>query len=298
MSSTGGILQHGDVAVVLARHTWVCTQTLDAELGESETLNLWDIDGGIEVEQVGWRAVSLVAHEDTMAMRPVHPLLGEVLQEEVAERLAVVGQDSVSGLAVGGLAVSGFPADRVLLAQQFGQVLAQVVAATLLKFVEECWRPVGTIDLVAVVEERMRPADARFGKGFVETFQVVAHGIAVEVVDDKPLATRGCALHLLLSATYLNAVDGFPVYLLLMKHRLTRRLVQRHQRTTKGPSRATVHIHLDALGFGNVLHVLQGLHPLGRQKLQLIAFVAFDTIQRRDFYCSDARLGIFRQVPL
>ena len=48
-----GVLEHRVVRVVLARLAWVGAQALDAEVGESEALNLRDVDGGVAVDEVG-----------------------------------------------------------------------------------------------------------------------------------------------------------------------------------------------------------------------------------------------------
>ena len=49
---------------------------------------------------------------------------------------------------------------------------------------------------------------------------------------------------------------------------------------------------------GDVLNGLQGLHPLGRQKRDVVLVVTLDTIERRDLHGSDAYTGILGEVPL
>ena len=283
MGGRRGILQHRHVAEVAARHARVGAQSLDAQLGESEALYLRNVDRRIEVEQVGGRAVGLVAHQHAVAVGPADPLLCEVLVEQVAERLAIVGQHLVA---------------VVLQSQQFVQVFAEVVAAPFLKLVEERGCPVGAIHLIGVVEESVGVGDARRCKGFLEALQIVLHGLAVEVVYHPSLATRGGALHLLHGAAQLHAdvvlsVGGYAV----VEDGLAGSLLHRHEGTAEGPSRATVHIHLDAFLLRDGLHVAQGVHPFGREKPQLVLLVALYAIEWGNLHGADARLGIFAEVP-
>jgi hypothetical protein len=74
--------------------------------------------------------MALVADEGPLAVRPAPPLLGEALQEEVGDRLAVVDEDP-----------------RLLVrasarAEQRRKVAAQVVAAPALELLEQGRRPV------------------------------------------------------------------------------------------------------------------------------------------------------------
>ena len=92
MGCRRGVLEHRVVAVVLTRLARVGAQTLDAELRQSEALNLGDVDSCIAVDEVGGRTVSLVARDGSVLMCPLRPLLGEVLQQQIAQRLAVVLQ--------------------------------------------------------------------------------------------------------------------------------------------------------------------------------------------------------------
>ena len=226
--------------------------------------------------------MSLVAHQYTVAVCPVDPLQREVLIEQVGERLTVVGQHLVA---------------IVHVAQQLCHVFLQVVAATFFELIEKGWCPVGFIHLVGIVEEGVWPCYARLLESLVKAVQVVAHGIAVEMVDDPSLTAWRCALHLLLGTTDLRAIDGFPVYYLFREHRLAGSLLQWYQRTAKRPSRTTVHVDLNAVLGGYLFNILQGLHPTGRQKRTLVLLVALDTIEWRDLHGTDACLGIFRQVP-
>ena len=125
------------------------------------------------------------------------------------------------------------------------------------------------------------------------------HGIAVEVVHHPAFATRGSALHLLSRATNIHVDDGFAVITLrLLKHGLAGCFFYRHQRPTEGPARTTVHIHLDAQWLGNILHVLQRLHPFWGEERDVVLLVALHAIERCYLHRPDACLGILRQIPL
>ena len=84
------VFEHRYIAEVLARHAWIRAQSLNTELRQTEALNLRNVNSPIEVEQVGRRTMSLIAHFDTMTVSPFHPLLGEVLVEQVTQRLTIV----------------------------------------------------------------------------------------------------------------------------------------------------------------------------------------------------------------
>ena len=171
----------------------------------------------------------LTAYLHPVTMRPRRPLQCEVLVEQVRQRLTVVCQHLIA---------------VIHNSEEFRQVVAQVVAASFLEFVEECRCPVCPIHLVAVVEEGVRPRYSRRAEGAVEALQIVAHGGAVEVVYHPPLATRSSTFHLLAGAVYIYGINGRTVYHGVFEDCLTRRLIQWYRRTAEGPSCAAVHIHL------------------------------------------------------
>ena len=190
-----GILQCREVAQVAADEARVGAQPFNLEIGDAEALYLGNVDSGVEVEQIAWRPVALVARGDAVTVGPRRPLAGEVIKQHVGQRLSVVGQHLVVGV--------------FLQSQQLLQVILQPIAAVLQELVEHLRRPIGTVDLVAVVEERLRPAQAltarsgcgSSGKGLVETLQVVGHSGRVVVVEHQTLAARGSTLHLLVGVT-------------------------------------------------------------------------------------------------
>ena len=177
-------------------------------------------------------------------------------------------------------------------------MLSEVVAPALLELVEECGCPVGAVYFVTVVKESMWVRYARLRKGLVETFQVVAYCLTVEVVYHPAFTARSCSLDFLLGTPYLHSVYILPVDDTVLENSFASCLTQRDLRTTERPARTTVHVHLDAQRLADVLNVLQCLHPSGRQEVDIVLVVALHAIERCNLHGSDARTGIFRQVPL
>ena len=93
MCGRRGVLQHGEVGVVLTGLAGILAQAFDAEFRETEPFDLGYVHGGVAVDEVGWRSVCLVAGDGTVLVSPTRPLLCEVLQKQVAERLTVVGHN-------------------------------------------------------------------------------------------------------------------------------------------------------------------------------------------------------------
>jgi len=102
-----------------------------------------DVGGGVQVEDVCWGAVGLVADDVAALLGPVVPALSIVFEDQVGEGFSVVGEDS--GVDVGGVA-----------AQEGWQVMAEVVSAAFLEFVEEVGSEVGfsagVVDLIGIVK--------------------------------------------------------------------------------------------------------------------------------------------------
>ena len=159
----------------------------ELEARELGALGLGDVGRGVEIEDVGRRAVRLVAHDAAARVRPVGPRLGEAVEHEVGDGLAIVGEHAPRGV-------------RRAALEQRGQIEAQIVAAARLELVEHPRRPVAlaarVVHLVRVVEEAAH-AHVAAGEGAVEPAQVVGDRLAREVVDDVPLAARRGALDLL-----------------------------------------------------------------------------------------------------
>ena len=75
-----GVFQHREVRVVFLGEAAVGAQAIDAEIAEAKSLAFRNIDGSIDVNEVGWRTVCLVARDAASAMGPVGPLTCEILQ--------------------------------------------------------------------------------------------------------------------------------------------------------------------------------------------------------------------------
>ena len=175
---TRRVFQRSAAAQRIQVKALVVAQTLDAEAVQVEVLRLGDVGLGIQVYQVAGRAVRLVASGGSVAVRPLCPLAGEVLLEHVRQRLTVVG------------------IHLLVAVQQLVQVLVELIAAARLKLLKHLRRPVGLVYLIRVVEEAVRPFGTRLRELRVEVFQVLCHGISVEIVDHQPLAAGRRTLHL------------------------------------------------------------------------------------------------------
>ena len=310
---TRRVFQHREVRVVAAREAGVGAQPTDAEVGQAEALDLRDIDGGIDIDEVGGRAVRLVTHLHAVAVAPCRPLLREVLQQQLCQRLAVVARHL-----------------RIAV-EKLRQAVFKSVAAAAAELLEQRRGPVGVIHLVAVVEEDGGHAPFRIaGKRLLEAFEIVRHGGGIEVVHHPALASRRGTLHLLPRAALVEHDDAAlaavarlvcaPHYLpgiapLLHRRRqtdgirhmaadngvnddeLARRLAERHRRAAEGPSRAEVHIHLHADAATLIYGVAQHLHPAGREEGDVVLFVALNAVQRGDLHSADAVRGKVVQLP-
>ena len=71
----------------------------DRERRRTEDFRLGDVDGAVEVEQVGRGPVGLVADLEALTMGPVDPTL-EILEVEGSEGVAVIRLDSGEGLPI------------------------------------------------------------------------------------------------------------------------------------------------------------------------------------------------------
>ena len=278
MGGRGGILEHGEVGVVLLRLSGIGAESAYAQFRESEALYLGHIDGGIDINEVGRRTVGLVAHLHAVAVAPADPLTGEVLEEEIGERFAVVAHHL--GVTLGKLP----------------QLVQEVVAAADLELVQERRGPVGLIDLVRVIEEGGGPGGACLQEGTLDALEIVGHGGGVEVVDDKTLSPGGGTLHLLAGAVKVEGDDAhaatagtvgaagykgkrLPAFHIGQGGRETGQavtgeglinhpeaaggLLKGYVGTAERPARATVHIDLDAQPLSFLQATAEHLHPTG-----------------------------------
>ena len=151
--------------------------TLDAVVAFA----LGDVALGVQVEQVGGGAVGLIANDRAVLVGPVAPRHGELVEQQVGDRLAVVATDA---------------GDRLLVAvaRERLNLFEQIVAAPIAELFQKLGRPVGlarrVVDFVGVVEKRPQRADLAAGKGVVELFKIRGEGLAGKMVDDVPFAPR------------------------------------------------------------------------------------------------------------
>src|SRR5947209_19858115 len=98
MSSTRGKLQHRQMLFFVAR----------------ENFGFGDVGGSVDIDQIGRRAVRLIARQASMRMRPLRPA-ANVIQMQIGDRLAIVTFDARDSL-------------RRALAEERGKLGAEVVA--------------------------------------------------------------------------------------------------------------------------------------------------------------------------
>ena len=131
------IFEHGEVGVILLGESGIPAKTANAEIAQSEALTFWNIDGSIDIEQVGWTTVSLVESLGAMSVSPLGPLSGEVLQKQVAESFAVVADNQAISIGAQGVGLGEDVDERL-----------EVVATSGLKFFKEPGCQVGSVHLV------------------------------------------------------------------------------------------------------------------------------------------------------
>ena len=139
--------------------------------------------------------MSLIAHQHAVTMCPRYPLAGEIVEKHVGECLAIVTDHL-----------------RVTI-NQLVDILLEGIAATFLNLRRQGRCPVGTIHLVRVVEDGMRPRCAALAEGLVELVKIMLYRIAVEMVDDISLTTRGSTLDLLTGAADIEGYDAKHILL-------------------------------------------------------------------------------------
>ena len=219
-----GILQHRDVGVILLREAGIGTKSLDAEVGEPETLALRYIDSGIDIQQVGRTAMRLIARNTPMPMRPVRPLSGEILEKQFAERLTIVTGDAAPVISTehgvllttrGGLLIV-----RGKLLIKYIYKRLQIISATALELLVQLRRPVRPIHFVGIIKHHRRERHLLMGKGGIEPRQIMRHSIAIEMINHQALTPRSRSLHLLTRQSHRE--------MLPIKHHLLRRVLLRH----------------------------------------------------------------------
>ena len=128
--------------------------------------------------------MGLVAGERTPGVGPFGPRDGEVVEQHVRNGFPVVAHHSGND-------------DGIADAQEFRQVIGQIVTPTRLEFSQEVLGPVGTVHFVGIVEEGMGPGGATFLKGLIVSFQKYLQGVFGQVVHDQTLTTWSGSFDLL-----------------------------------------------------------------------------------------------------
>ena len=86
-------------------------------------------------------------------------------------------------------------------------MLFQLIAPALLELLKDRRCPVGSIDLVAVVEESVWIGNVIVCKSLLETLQIVLHSLGIEMVDHPPFSTRCSPIHQLLGTCHIDGED-------------------------------------------------------------------------------------------
>ena len=193
MGTRRRIFQHRQVGEVFLREAGVGAQAFDAKVAQAETFAFRNIHSCIEVNQVGWRTMCLIAREGSVCIGPAGPLLREVGEQHLAQGLAVVGEHTLAG--VGAERVGG---------DEEVELLFQLIAPAFGKLTQKGGGPVGAINLVGVVEEGVGTGSVMTDEGGGDAGQIAAHGLFVEVVDHVALSAGSGTLHHLLRAARIE----------------------------------------------------------------------------------------------
>ena len=141
-----------------------------------------------------------------MGMSPLDPRIGEHLLQKVIQRETIVGdyllvcpESDTFSLRV--CTMVDREIFRIVKAciHKDREIFLEGITATSLKFVEHGWCPVSLIDLITIVEERMRIGHTTGRKSLVETLEVVLHRLRIEVIHHVTFTAGCCTLHLLAS---------------------------------------------------------------------------------------------------
>ena len=130
--------------------------------------------------------MGLIAGDGPVPMCPGCPLVGEIGQQHIGQCLAVVAHH---------LCVAVY---KLL------QFVLQPIAPATGKLIEEGRGPVGTVHLVAVVEERVREGRAALCECLLDVLQVVRYGSGVEMVYHIAFSSRSRPFHQLASAAFVQ----------------------------------------------------------------------------------------------
>ena len=130
--------------------------------------------------------MALIAGLGPVLVSPGRPLVDVVFQKQLSQGLPIVYEHFVAGV--------------FLVAKQLEQVFLELVSPAFLKLLEQLWRPVGLVNLILVVEERVRIWRAALVESIFKPLQVVGNSVVVEVVYHVTFATGCSPFHLLTCA--------------------------------------------------------------------------------------------------
>ena len=251
----------------------VFPETGNVEFRPAESLALGDVHHRIQVQDVGRRAVGLVADEGTVSMGPFRPGSQEILLKHLTETFPVIAHGPDIPLRILGT----------------GQFRDNVVTIPFPKEFRQLLRPVGAVYFVGIIEKDGWPGGSGGAESPVEAVQVEGDGFLVIMVHDQAFPARGGPFHLL---TGRNRGDG-PVF---PDGHLLGRVTLRDAGTAERPSGSTVHVHFQPQPFRFGTHVPVHLHPLRRQVVDVVGLVPLHAIDGCDFHAADSFGGELLQV--
>ena len=175
-------------------------------------------------------AIRLHAEPRVVLVRPLHQRPQELGLEQLGEQLApVVAHPATPGVVAG---------------HQQGQVVAQVVAVEATERREQVGRPVASVDLETVAEDRVRlRRGERRQHGRADGAQVAGERLTIVVVQDEAFAANGGTLHLHAGATF----DEDPGEMVGHQGRRQRHAPVTRSRQVQGRERGRVGRRLGAL---------------------------------------------------
>ena len=179
MRGGGGKLVHGIVLRALS--------------AEGHLFGFGDVGGGINIHQVGGRAVRLVAAQAAVAVGPGRPIL-DVGQVQIGQGLAVIGPDARG---------------RFLrpFAEQGGQLRPQIISPARGKLGEQRGRPFRAVILVRIVEVGAGHGSLIDGEMLVEIRQIGVHCRGGKGIQHRADPAGGRALDLLRRAGFPNPIE-------------------------------------------------------------------------------------------
>ena len=177
MSGRWSIFQHGEIRIVLSRLAWILTQSLDSEVRKAESFDFRNVNGRITVDEICWRTMCLVSGNRTMAMCPLSPDGGEIVEEEVTESLSVVHHHLLVSV------------------HELVKAFFETVTSSALEFLEEICGVVSFAHFIGIIEECMRIRRLCPLESLADMVEIILHAAAVEMVYHVALSSRSGAFH-------------------------------------------------------------------------------------------------------